>query len=461
MSSTTFDLRGLRDREQLTRVGRDLAAEVKSDDIASLAAGASFKIVLALFPALLAAVAIFAIVIEPQDLEALLANLPDAVTEVVSGQLDTFIEQAASGGIAITGILIGLWAASGAAATLNKSLSRAYDLTDDRTFVVARATALAVTVALLLALIAIAVLLVAGGTIEDRVLGQLPLTDTARTGIDVASTLGRYLAAILLLMLLFGFIYWIGPDYDQRPRWQWITPGAALAVVAWLLASAGFGWYVANFGSYTAADSPYGPLGSAIVFMLWLQLSMFALLLGAEVNQVLRKRVRQLAAAGGPTDTATDTAAADTTAAGQPSGRPTAADRSGGRPGVTDDPKVAPSAAGAGTTRANRPGRPGAHIQFDADERGEGDAPGASARSPSARRPSGGRAAHPATHGRAVGTQRHDRTHTGAGGDDHRPAGGGGDDRRRLPTATVAGAAVAAASGLAGLIGLLRRLRNG
>jgi membrane protein len=478
--STTFDLRGLRDREQLQAVGKDLVAEIKSDDIASLAAAAAFKIVLALFPALLAAVAIFAMVTDPGDLEQLLTNLPQNVTEIVRDRLDTFIEQAASGGIAVTGILIGLWAASGAAATLNKSLSRAYDLTDDRKLIAARGVALAVTAALLLALIGISVLLVAGGVIENNVLQSLPLNEGARTSFDILSTIGRYLAAILLLMLLFAFIYWVGPDYDQRPRWQWITPGAALAVIAWLLASAGFGWYVANFGSYTAADSPYGPLGSAIVFMLWLQLSMFALLLGAELNQVLRVRVSRLAAAAGPAGAGdptagdpTGAAAAGTTKTAPSTGRPSAVDRSGGRPGVTDDPKVAPSAAGPGTTRRDRRERPGAHVHLEADT---GD--DAHAAQPSMPYPSGARAAHPSTHGHAVVVRGHDRDARRAGGDGTPPQGHDGNARRagghgtppprpdgdpgeRLPMATVAGAAVAAVSSLAGLIGLLRRLRDG
>ena len=464
--STTFYLQGLRDRQQLVAVGKDVAAEIKSDDVASLAAAAAFKIVLALFPSLLAAVAIFALaadaglLITAQDLEQLLTNLPANVTAIVRDRLDDFIAAAASGGIAIGGILGGLWAASSAAATLNKALSRAYDLVDTRKLIKARSTALAVTGALLVALLAISVLLVAGGTIENNVLGSLPLADTARRTLDFVFTLGRYLAAVILLMLLFAFIYWIGPHYEQRPRWQWITPGAALAVIGWLLASAVFGWYVANYGSYTAADSPYGPLGSAIVFMLWLQLSMFTLLLGAEVNQVLRRRARRLATARawtGAGDATADGAAAGTTAAtaAPATGRPSAGDRSGGTPGVTDDPKVAPSAAGPGTTRPSLRDRPDAHIHVEA--RGRGDA---QAKAPSTPYPSGGRAAHPSTHGHAVGVQMHSTAERQASGDGTPPPRAAGDDRQRLPTATVAGAAVAAVSGVAGLIGLLRRLRD-
>jgi hypothetical protein len=97
-----------------------------------------------------------------------------------------------------------------------------------------------------------------------------------------------------VLMLLFAFIYWVGPNFRQRQPYPWISPGAVLGVVLWLAASGLFGVYVSLFaGNYTGSRSVYGSLGGAIVFMLWLQVSMLALLAGAEVNQVLQLRAGQ------------------------------------------------------------------------------------------------------------------------------------------------------------------------
>jgi membrane protein len=417
--SSRFDLRGLRDRDELTAVGKEIVAEIKADDVPSLAAAVSFKIVLALFPALLAAVATFALVTDPNELAGLLDNLPADVTQVVRPQLEEFIDRAASGGIAIGGIALGLWAASSAAATLNKSLSRAYDESDERKVAASRGAALAVTVALLVALIAISVLLVAGSAIENRVLASLPLTDTARLGLDVASTVGRYIAAVLLLMVLFAFIYWVGPDYQRRPSWAWITPGAALAVVTWLVASALFGWYVATFGSYTESDSPYGPLGSAIVFMLWLQLSMFALLLGAEVNQVLAVRARRRS--GGDADVGSIGAGDDEQPAAT-AAAPHAASAVGGLRAATT-----PARGRSGVARSRPPasGTDRADVSTD----------------------------------RSSGRQRLDHAVDGRVSD----AGGGGASagtQRPVPTATLVGAGVAALSSLVGLTGLLRRLKG-
>lgn len=424
--SSRFDLRALRDRDELTAVGGKVAAEIKSDDVPSLAAAVSFKIMLALFPSLLAAVAMAALVIDERDLSQLLANLPSGLTEAVRPQLGEFVERAASGGIAVGGIALALWVASSAAVTLNRALSRAYDEVDDRKLVATRGMAVAVTMALLVALIAISVLLVAGGAIEDRIVASLPLTETARTGLDLALTVGRYVVAILLLMVLFAFIYWIGPDYERRPSWAWITPGAALAVVTWLVASAAFGWYVANFGSYTEANSPYGPLGSAIVFMLWLQLSMFALLLGAEVNQVLVLRARRRRpgddAGAGSIGTAPDGRSTGTTG-----GPATAAE---------DAPPVAGRLRAATTPTRGRAGL--ARSRPTVDRTGRSGASG------------------PA-HVSSSGTTRT----TGGDGHDLRRDGAGAAGRRRsLPTATLLGAGVAALSSLVGLTGLLRRLKG-
>lgn len=299
---SSFDLHRL-SRDDITDVGRAVVDEIRTDDVPSLAAAVAFKIVLALFPSLVAAIAIFGLVTDPAELTNVLDSmarvLPSGVVNFLEGPLRRLTEEQATGGIAaIVGVAIGLWAASGAATTLNKSLSRAYDLTDERKLVKARVAALAVTAALLLALIGIFVLLVAGGRIENSVVESLPLTATARSALNMVIAVLRYLLAAVALMVLFAFIYWVGPDYDKRPPYVWITPGAVLGVVTWLVASGLFGVYATVSGNYSGSASIYGNLGNAILFMIWLQLSMFALLLGAEVNQVLRVHAERRRSAG-------------------------------------------------------------------------------------------------------------------------------------------------------------------
>lgn len=409
-----YELHRLRSRDEITEVGKAVVDEIKTDDVPSLAAAVAFKIVLALFPSLVAAIGIFGVVTEPTELENLLNSLgtvvPSGAVDFLRSPLHRLINERAAGGIAaIVGVAIGLWAATGAATTLNKSLSRAYDLTDERKLVKARTAALVVTVALLLALIGMFVLLVAGGRIENSLLASLPLTDTARGAIDLVVTILRYLLAAVALMVLFAFIYWVGPDYEHRPRYVWITPGAVLGVVTWLVASGLFGLYASVSGNFSGSGSIYGSLGNAILFMIWLQLSMLALLLGAEVNQVLQLRAH----------TRTSTAQ---------------------MAGLGAEPASRPASGAA------RGGKPGAHITLSDDPTATGDG----APAPRTPYPSGPRGSHPTVHGRAVDVQDHQVPPP--------------DDRggtRRMRIETIVGAAVAAASSVAGLAGLLRRRRGG
>ena len=425
--SSRFDLRALRDRDELTAVGGKVAAEIKSDDVPSLAAAVAFKIVLALFPALVAVIGVFGVVTKPEDLEQLLQNLtgavPQGVMEFLNDALTGLIENDTAGGVAaVVGILGGLWAASGAAATLNKALTRAFDESEGRKLVAMRGTALLVTIALLAALIGIFLLLIVGGNIENSVLEALPLTDAARGVFDFGSTIVRYLLAAVTAMLLFAFIYWIGPDYAKRPSWAWITPGAVVGVVTFLIASGLFGVYTSYSGTYTGPNSIYGSLGSAILFMLWLQITMFALLLGAEVNQVLARRARRrrsgVAADAGSVGTGDD------------GHRRAAATRSAG----------SAASAGGGLRAATTPTRGRVGV---ARSRATAGRPNRT---------------DPATDP----TPGHERLdHTGAG---HALDGHGGDGsaakERSVPTATLLGAGVAALSSLVGLTGLLRRLKG-
>jgi len=346
-----FEVRRLRSRDELVLVAGTLTTELRNDDVPSLAAAVAFKIVLALFPSIAAAIAVFSLVTDPNELNELLIGVRDvapAAVDFLEAPLRRLIVSRAAGLAAVVGVLGGLWASSSAAVTLNRSLSRAYDLIDGRTFVRQRLAALVVMVALLLALVAILVLLVLGDRIENTVLGALPLTETARTVIDFIATVLRQLLAAAVLMLLFAFIYWAGPDFRERQPYPWISPGAVLGVVLWLASSGLFSVYLSLFaGNYTGSRSVYGSLGGAIVFMLWLQVSMLALLAGAEVNQVLQLRAGQrsstaeMAGFGGepaPVATAAGPVGRDVDEAPQP---PPASDPAAGSP--RDRPADAPA----------------------------------------------------------------------------------------------------------------------
>lgn len=266
---------------------RATKSEIKDDDLPSLAAGVAFKIFLALFPAMLAAVAIFSLVTDPGQLERYLAMLegvvpPEALT--IIGQALTNVtetEPGTAGTLLATGVLAGLWAASSAAATLVKALNRAYEAPEKRGFLKQRGVALAITFALLATIIALIALVVAGPQVQRLIVPE----ELQGTAVTVLFGVGQFVVVVGLLILLFAFVYWIGPNRD-RPQWEWMSPGAILAVVGWLVLSLAFTLYVQNFGDY---DETYGAIGGVIVLMLWLQLTMAILLIGAEFNAEIER----------------------------------------------------------------------------------------------------------------------------------------------------------------------------
>lgn len=284
-------------REDYRTALKATVAETKRDDVPSLAAGVAFKIFLSLFPAAIAAAAVFSLVTTPEDIlkvrDAIGDLIPNRAAEVVTGPLDNLVEGGGSGagGLAIGGVLAGLWAASSAAVTLMKALSRAYDVEETRKFVGQRLIALAITLALFVTMVGMVLLLVAGGPIQEALLPP----QLGPVGGFLVSAM-RFLAALALLVALFAFLYWIGPD-RERPEWTWLSPGAVVGVVGWLLTSGGFTLYVRMAGDYEAT---YGALAGVIVLLLWLQLSMMMLLIGGELNnEIHRVRAKKLVVAEG------------------------------------------------------------------------------------------------------------------------------------------------------------------
>lgn len=289
LTGARLTLRGLR-RQDVRPLARRLVAQIREDDVWSLAAGVAFRIFLSLFPALFAAVAVFGIVLTGQEVVALLEALefvPGTVRAELEDPLVRFTERN-GGGATLTvaaGVLGGLWAASSAAVLLARALTRIYGYAETRRFLRLRMTGVLIASALFGALIALMLLLVAGRALQAWVLDALVLARDAEAGLGLALTLGRWFLAVLVLVALFAFVYWVGPDRRAQPRFQWLSPGAVLGVVGWIALSALFNLYTRLAGE----NEVYGALGGVIVVLLWLQLTMAVLLVGAELNALLRR----------------------------------------------------------------------------------------------------------------------------------------------------------------------------
>ena len=264
-------------------VARRVKDDIKADNVSMVAAGAAFFGLLALFPALAAAVALYGLVTSPETVGAHLGLLegfmPEEARMLLAEQLQRITEATdTSLGIgAIVALLIALWSSAKGVKALMTALDIVYDEPESRGFFKLNSTALLLTLAMLivvpLSLAAVAVL--------PALVDRLPVP-------DIVATAARWLRWPLLAAVAAGAIallYRFGP-VRNRPRPTRLWPGALVATALWLIASALFSWYVSSFGSY---DETYGSVAALAVVMMWFWLSALAVLIGGEVNAELEQ----------------------------------------------------------------------------------------------------------------------------------------------------------------------------
>ena len=277
-----------RPTEVPARGWKDVAVRVKQqmkvDDVPLLAAGVAFFAMLALVPALVALVSVYGLVADPEgierDVEDLLAAAPQEVQDLVTSQLSSIAESSPSGlriG-AVVGLVVALWSASSGVKHLIGAVNLAYDEDETRGFLKLRGLALALTVAGVVALAAV----VAGLIVFPELLGDEGTEAVFRALILVV----RWPLLALLGLVALAVIYRYSPDRDA-PRWRWVSPGALFAVVVWVIASVLFSLYTSNFGQY---NETYGALGAVVVVMLWLYITAYVVIVGAEINAEMERQ---------------------------------------------------------------------------------------------------------------------------------------------------------------------------
>ncbi|MEW9549155.1 YihY/virulence factor BrkB family protein [Nonomuraea sp. NPDC050783] len=261
--------------------------EFRNDRVQDLAAALTYYAVLSIFPALIVLVSVFGMLGRSDasaQLGSVLVLVPAEVRELIVKSIE-----AAQGGtgragvVAIVGLLVALWSASGYIAAFIRAGNAIYDIEEGRPFWKTTPLRIGLTLltTVLLALGAIAVTLT--GDIAETVGGALGLTDATVTAWNILKWPVMVVVAAGLIMLL----YWAAPNVRQ-PGVRWISPGSVLAIVLWVLVSGGFAVYVATFASY---GRTYGALAGIVVFLVWLWLSNMALLLGAELDaELMRQR---------------------------------------------------------------------------------------------------------------------------------------------------------------------------
>ena len=259
--------------------------EFREDNLTDWAAALTYYGILAIFPALLVLVAILGLIGDSAT-DPLLDNLatvaPGPAQEIFTSAIENLQRsQGQAGLLLIVGIATALWSASSYVGAFIRASNTIYEVDEGRPFWKLRPIQIAITLFMIVLISIGAVAVVVTGPLAEEVGNVIGLGSAAVTAWDIA----KWPVLVLLVSLMFSVLYWAAPNVDQ-PGFRWLTPGGLVAVLIWIAASAGFAFYVANFGSY---NETYGALGGAIVFLVWLWISNIAVLLGAELNAELER----------------------------------------------------------------------------------------------------------------------------------------------------------------------------
>ncbi|WP_111747448.1 YihY/virulence factor BrkB family protein [Salinisphaera orenii] len=262
---------------ELWRFIARVVARVREHRLSLVAAGMAFYAMLSIFPALTVIISVYGLVADPatvsHQITMLPANLPPALTDIVAKQVRDISQ---GSGVALSlGLVVSVafatYSSSKSTRALVAAMNIAYNVSDNRGFIRFYLHTIALTFAGVLLVIGLLALIGLSGLLKIAHIGYWPA---------LLISFVRWFLMLVLMTTALGAVYAFAP-YRRPPRWRWLTPGAALATVFWLLASLGFSFYISQFGNY---NKIYGSTSALMVLMIWLALSAFIVLIGAEVN---------------------------------------------------------------------------------------------------------------------------------------------------------------------------------
>lgn len=273
-------------------IARKTLREFTSDQCPDLAASLTYYGVLSLFPALLALVSLLGIFGQPEKTTAALLDIvqgiaPGSTVDMIRQPVEELTTSPAAGFALVIGLATALWSASGYVGAFGRAMNRIYETDEGRGFVKLRGTMLGVTLLAVVIVALLAAMLVISGPVAEAVGGVLGLGGMFLTVWNIA----KWPVIVLLVIVIIAVLYYATPNVRQ-PKFRWMSIGSFIALMAFVLASLGFGFYVANFSSY---DKTYGAIGGVIVTLLWLWILNMSLLFGAEFDAEM-ERGRQLQA---------------------------------------------------------------------------------------------------------------------------------------------------------------------
>ena len=275
-----------------TYVARTTWREFSDDQCTDLAAALTYYSVLSLFPALLALVSLLGVFGQGESTTNALLDLVRSLGQgdtanQLRGPITQMTQNHSAGFALVSGLLGALWSASGYVGAFGRALNRVYQVDEGRPAWKLRPLQLLLTLVGVIAVALVLVGLVVTGPLAQSVGDTIGLGKGAVTAWNIA----KWPVMLAIVVVLVAMLYHATPNVRQ-PRFRWMSVGAAIAILVWVVASVAFGFYVASFGSY---NKTYGSLAGVVVFLLWLWLTNLALLFGAEVDSEL-ERSRELVA---------------------------------------------------------------------------------------------------------------------------------------------------------------------
>jgi membrane protein len=258
------------------------ATEFQEDNLSDWAAALTYYGLLSLFPALIAMISLIGIFGDPKSTTDSLTEVineigPASAAETFKGPIESLTKSSGSAGLALVlGIAVALWSASGYTGAFMRASNIIYETPEGRPFWKLRPLQILVTFVMIVMLTLLAVSLVLTGPVVSAVAGPLGI---GQTGVDVWNV-AKWPVMLIVFMAMIGVLYYASPNVKLR-GFKWVTPGSIVAVVVWILASALFAFYVANFGSY---NKTYGTLGGLIALLVWFWISNLAILFGHQLN---------------------------------------------------------------------------------------------------------------------------------------------------------------------------------
>ena len=257
------------------------------------AAALTYYGLLSLFPALIALVSLLGLFGDPVTTTRQITDVvtelgPSTAADTFAGPIESITSNRSSAGILFfVGLGVALWSASGYVGAFMRASNVAWETPEGRPFLKLRPLQIVVTLVMVIMLAVVALALVLTGPVVEAVGSSIGVGDTALTVWEIA----KWPVLLGVVILMFSVLYYAAPNV-KLPGFRWITPGSAFAVIAWLVASALFAFYVSNFGSY---DKTYGTLGGIVSLLVWMWITNLALLFGVELNAE-RERSRELGA---------------------------------------------------------------------------------------------------------------------------------------------------------------------